>query len=180
MVLIEKREEWADGAVSYAKNMCDELGISMEPQRCITRRHISDDRTRDANLSSENELKGKLFSPLNRIIVEIREGFQQLQNLADKFAYLIPDTLLDSDDTKCNLDYVSAEIDEQDLKLERLRLRTFIAATRNENKLINVNPLELLKFIVKFKLEDTLPNVIIMLRIFFTIVISNASCEKSF
>ncbi|XP_067144934.1 52 kDa repressor of the inhibitor of the protein kinase-like [Centruroides vittatus] len=180
MVLIEKREEWANGAVSYAKNMCEELSISMEPQRRITRRHIFYDGTRDANLSCENELRRKLFSSLNRIIVEIRERFQQLQNLADKFAYLTPAILLDSDDTKCNLDYVSAEIDEQDFKLERLRLRTFIAATGNENKLINVNPLELLKFIVKSKLEDTLPNIIIMLRIFLTIVISNASCERSF
>ncbi|XP_023221032.1 uncharacterized protein LOC111622842 [Centruroides sculpturatus] len=180
MVLIEKREGWADGAVNYAKNLCEELGISMKPQRRITRRHIFDDGTRDANLSYENELRRKLFYSLNRIIVEIRERFQQLQNLADKFAYLTPAILLDSDDTKCNLDYVSAEIDEQDFKLERLRLRTFIAATGNENKLINADSLELLKFIVKSKLEDSLPNIIIMLRIFLTIAISNASCERSF
>ncbi|CAH2092540.1 unnamed protein product [Euphydryas editha] len=113
------------------------------------------------------------------ICVEIRERFQQLQNLANKFAYLTPAILLDSDDTICNLDYASAEIDEQDFKLERHRLRTFIAATGNENK-YNADSLELLKFIVKSKLEDTLPNIIIILRIFLTIAISNASCERSF
>lgn len=180
MILTEKREEWADGAVSYAKNMCEELGISVEPQRRITRKHIFEDGTRDANLSCENELRRKLFSSLDRIIVEIHERFHQLQKLTDKFAYLTPAILLDPDSTKCNLDYASVEIDEQDFKLEQLRLRTFVAATGNENKLINADSLELFKFIVKSKLEDTLPNILIMLRIFFTVAISNASCERSF
>ncbi|CAH2085853.1 unnamed protein product [Euphydryas editha] len=140
LVLTEKREEWAEGAISYAKNICEELGVSMK-------------------------------------FVNV---FSNYRILAVKFAFLTPAILLDSDDTICNLDYASAEIDEQDFKLERHRLRTFIAATGNENKLINADSLELLKFIVKSKLEDTLPNIIIMLRIFLTIAISNASCERSF
>nr|XP_013189863.1 unnamed protein product [Amyelois transitella] len=180
MILTEKREEWANGAVGYAKDMCEELGISIKPLRRITRKHIFDDGTRDVNLSCENELRRKLFSSLDRVIVEIRERFQQLQNLTDKFAYLTPAILLDPDNTECNLDYASDEIDEQDFKLERLRLRTFVAATGNENKLINADSLELFKFIIKSKLEDTLPNILIMFRIFFTIAISNASCERSF
>lgn len=143
MVLIEKEEEWADCAKSYAKNTREELiGISMEPQRRITRKHIFDNGTRDANLSYENELKRKLFYSLDRIIVEISERFQQLQNLTDKFAYLTPAILLD---TKCNKDNASAEIDVQDFKLQRLQMRAFIAATAtgNENKLMNVDSLEL-------------------------------------
>lgn len=47
MILTEKREEWADGAVGYAKNMCEELGISINPRRRITRKNIFDDGTRD-------------------------------------------------------------------------------------------------------------------------------------
>ncbi|GBP40145.1 hypothetical protein EVAR_20287_1 [Eumeta japonica] len=158
MILTEKREEW----------------------RRIIKRHIFDDGTRNANLSCENELRRKLFSSLDRITVELRERFQQLQNLADKFAYLTPVILLDPDDTKCNLDYASVEIDEQDFELEQHQLRTFVAATGNENKLINADSLELFKFIVKSKLEDALPNISIMLRIFFTVAISNASSERTF
>lgn len=112
--------------------MCEELGISIKPRRRITRKHIFDDGTRGANLSCENELRRKLFSSLDRVIVEIRERFQQLQNLTDKFVYLTPAILLDPDNTECNLDYASDEIDEQGFKLEKLRLRTFVAATGNE------------------------------------------------
>lgn len=178
-LLIEKREEFVEGAISYAKNMCEDLGISMEPQRRKTRRHIFDDGGRDANLSYENELKRNLLSSLDKIIVEIRERFQQLRNLAEKFTYLTPAILLDSDN-ECNLDYGSAEINEQDFKVERVRLRAFVAATGNEKKLIDGDILALLQFIVKSKLEESLPNIVIMLRIFLTIAVSNASCERSF
>lgn len=88
-------------------------------------------------------MRRKLFSSLDRIIVEIHERFHRLQKLADKFAYLTPAILLDPDSIKCNLDYASVEIDEKDFKLEPLRLRTIVAAAGNETKLINADSLEL-------------------------------------
>jgi len=41
------------------------------------------------------------------------------------------------------------------------------------------SPLELLQFIQKYNLGNTVPNIII-LRIFFTIAVSVATCERSF
>ena len=99
MILTEKREEWSNGAVGYAKNMCEELGISINPRRRITRKRIFENGTRDANLSCENELIRKLFSSLDTVVVKSRELFQQLPNLTDKFAYLTPAILLDPDNT---------------------------------------------------------------------------------
>ena len=101
MVLTEKKEKWANSAVGYAKNMFEDLGISIKPRKRITRKHIYDDGTRDANLACENELRRKLFSSLDTVIVESRELFQQLQNLTDKFAYLTPPAILiDPDNTE--------------------------------------------------------------------------------
>ena len=39
-------------------------------------------------------------------------------------------------------------------------------------------PLELLQFIQKYNLGNSVPNAVIMLRIFFTIAVSVATCEK--
>lgn len=64
--------------------------------------------------------------------------------MAHKFSYLTLAILLDLGDTECNLEYKSAEIDKQDFKIERVRLRAFVAATGNKNKVINVDPLRLL------------------------------------
>lgn len=41
-------------------------------------------------------------------------------------------------------------------------------------------PLDLLKFIQQYRLENSVPNIIILLRIFLTIAISVASSERSF
>ena len=41
-------------------------------------------------------------------------------------------------------------------------------------------PLELLQFIQKYNLGNSVPNIVIMLRIFLTIAVSVATCERSF
>ena len=41
-------------------------------------------------------------------------------------------------------------------------------------------PLELLLFILKYKIGNSVPNIVIMLRIFLTIPVSVATCERSF
>jgi len=43
-----------------------------------------------------------------------------------------------------------------------------------------IRPLELLQFIQKYKLGNSVPNIVIMLRIFLTIAVSVATCERSF
>jgi len=41
-------------------------------------------------------------------------------------------------------------------------------------------PLELLQFIQKYNLGNSVPNIVTMLRIFLTIAVSVATCERSF
>jgi len=45
---------------------------------------------------------------------------------------------------------------------------------------VKESPLELLQFIQMYNLENSVPNVVIMLRIFLTIAASVATCERSF
>jgi len=41
-------------------------------------------------------------------------------------------------------------------------------------------PLEFLQFIQKYNLGNSVPNIVIMLRIFLTIAVSGTTCERSF
>lgn len=136
-VLEEKREESVDEALSYAKSLCEELGISIEPPRRIRRRHIFGDGSRDAGLSHEDDLKRKMFSSLDRVTAEIRERFQQLQNLTEKYAFLRPAIILGVDDEECNLDQAPQDIDREGSKLECVRLRAFVATTNCKKELID-------------------------------------------
>lgn len=176
MGLQENREKYADNALEYAKNLCEKLGISLRPPRRTCKKHIFGDGTRDAALFHEDELKRQMLSVMDKVLVETRDRFEQLKNLAERFSFLMPSKLLHFDDTDFNTD----EIDKEEFNLERLRLRTFVVASGNKDSLINSDSLELLRFIVSSKLEISLPNIVIMLRLFLTIAISNASCERSF
>ena len=92
----------------------------------------------------------------------------------------MPAVMLGSEEL--NLDQAPRDINTEEFQHERARLRAFIAATDPDCKkeLIKSGSLGLLKYIIESKLEDGLPNVVIMLRIFLTSAVSNASCERSF
>ncbi|GFT37004.1 hypothetical protein NPIL_339091, partial [Nephila pilipes] len=74
----------------------------IEPRRRIRREHIFGDRSRETCLSMEDYLKRKTFSSLDRVTAEIREKFQQLLNLAEKYAFLKPAIMFGIDDDECN------------------------------------------------------------------------------
>ncbi|GFU99572.1 uncharacterized protein TNCV_4082931 [Trichonephila clavipes] len=87
-VLEAKREEFVDDALIYAKCLCEKLEISFEPP--------------DVQLSYEDSLRRIMFSSIDRVTAEIRERFQQFQNLAQKYAFLRPEVILSIDEL--NLD----------------------------------------------------------------------------
>ncbi|GFX35333.1 uncharacterized protein TNCV_101401 [Trichonephila clavipes] len=68
-----------------------------------------------------------MFSSIDRVTAEIRERFQQLQNLAQKYAFLRPEVILSMD--KLNSDQAPQYINKEEFQFERVRLQAFIAAT---------------------------------------------------
>ncbi|GFW52939.1 uncharacterized protein TNCV_2395181 [Trichonephila clavipes] len=99
-VLEAKREEFMDDALTYAKSLSEELENYFEPPRRIRRKHIFDDGSKDVQLSYENDLTQTMFSSIDRVTTEIRERFQQLQNLAQKYAFSRPGVILSMDELK--------------------------------------------------------------------------------
>ncbi|GFU69474.1 uncharacterized protein TNCV_2282431 [Trichonephila clavipes] len=94
------REEFVDEALIYAKSLCEQLEISFEPPRPIRRKHIFGDGSKDVQLSYEDDLRRTMFSSTDRVTTEIRERFQQLQNLSQKYALLRPEVILSMDELR--------------------------------------------------------------------------------
>ncbi|GFX01116.1 hypothetical protein TNCV_4580821 [Trichonephila clavipes] len=178
-VLEAKLEEFMDDTLIYAKSLCEELEISFEPPRRIGRKHIFGDGSKDLQLSYEDDLRRAMFSLIDRVTTEIRERFQQLQNLAQKYAFLRPKVIFSMDGL--NLDQAPQDINKE-FQLESVRLQAFVAATEPDCKkeFIRSSSLGLLKYIIESKLEVVLPSIVIMLRLFLTSAFSNASWERSF
>ncbi|GFV67462.1 calmodulin [Trichonephila clavipes] len=73
------------------------LKLLFEPPRRI-RKHLLGDGSKDVQLSYEDELRRTNLSSIERVTAEIREKFRQLQNLAQKYAFLRPEVILSMDE----------------------------------------------------------------------------------
>ncbi|GFS50014.1 uncharacterized protein TNCV_1836561 [Trichonephila clavipes] len=93
------------------------------------------------------------------------------ENLAQKYAFLRPEVLLRMDEL--NLDQAPRDINKEEFQLELERLQAFGVATDLgcKKELIRSGSVGLLKYI-EYKLEDGLPNTVIILRIFLTSTIT--------
>ena len=177
--LKENREHIVVSGFSFAIKLCDELGIEIGARRRRKYKQQFDEVSEDTNLSFQQELRRELFQSFDKIVQEITLRFQQLKDLDNKFHFLKPSKLLDAEYI-CDLDSAPDDINKEEFQLERRRLQEFINASGEYGKVIEGGPLELLKFIKRYNFDICVPNIIIMLRVFLTVGISVASCERSF
>ena len=75
------------------------------------------------------------------------------------------------------------ELDGAELKTEVGRFRRYIKSSNENNQVIggeNLTALGVLQWMVKWGFTESLPNLSIVIRIFLTMCVSIASCERSF
>lgn len=180
-LLVESRDHFVQAAIDFAKTLCEKLTIELKRRRIRRKKHIHGDESADAALSHEQELRREVFASLDKIIQEMTTRFQQVQEIADKFGFLTPAKLLDSK-YECDLSHVLEDIDKDEFQMERRRLQQFVASSESEAEedIRGKGPLELLQFIQKLNLGISVPNIVILIRIYLTLAISVASCERSF
>ncbi|GFU83329.1 uncharacterized protein TNCV_3739401 [Trichonephila clavipes] len=69
-----------------------------------------------------------MLSSIDKVIAEIRERFQQLQNRVQKYAFLRPEVILIMDEI--NLDQVPQDINKEEFQLERVKSTSFRSCNR--------------------------------------------------
>ncbi|XP_031343080.1 uncharacterized protein LOC116170716 [Photinus pyralis] len=181
--LVEKREDLVTGGSEYARKICEKLCIDLAPRRICRRKRMDDGNPvpiePEPVLTFEQKLELQLYKSVDKIIEEITSRFKQLQELDNKFSLLTPSNLLDPN-FACDLQHAPSDIDQDEFRIERERLRHFVEAGNEAEALKLQGPLELLQFIQQFGLADSVPNNVVYLRIFLTLAISVATCERSF
>ncbi|XP_018497533.1 uncharacterized protein LOC100906434 [Galendromus occidentalis] len=176
-----ERDDIISNGFDYAKSLCDDLGIEIPSRRIRKRRKEFDDTSEDANLTFEQELKREMYASSDRILQEMTTRFEQLRDLDEKFGFLKPAQLLE-ENSESDLDHAPPDIDRAEFLEEQKRLQQFVkvCSEQERTRIMNEGPLELLQFIREFNLDICVPNIVICLRIFLTVAISSASCERSF
>ena len=124
-----------------------------------------------AALGFDAELRREMLCVIDRLTKEISGRFQQVHDLANKYAFLTPSYLLD-DNYDCQLGEVDEDIEKEEFFAKRSRLKYFVEASGNDK--ID-GPFE-----QRYHLGDSAPNIVILLCIFLTRTFSVASCERFF
>ena len=121
-------------------------------------------------------MKRDLYASIDSDAQEIKDRFEQLHLLSQKYDFLIPTNLINEE---FEFDFEEEEDDNMDeVKIERKILKNFLEFSKEKNW--KDGSLELLRFIIKYCFQNSVPNLTILLRVFLTKAVNVASCEQSF
>ncbi len=176
-MLSEERNNLVDEAVKDSR-ACLELGINTE-RKIRKKRQLPGEESSGTKLSLDAELKQEILCAVDRIIEELSSSHDQLLALANRFDFLMPSNSL-NESYLCQLDQIDENVLLEEFLSERKRLQHFVMAAGGIWNVKLEDLLKLLQFVQKFKLADSILNVVILLRILLTTAVSVASCERSF
>ncbi|PZC70542.1 hypothetical protein B5X24_HaOG215687 [Helicoverpa armigera] len=94
-----------------------------------------DKTSEDAALSHEQKIRREGFASFDKIIQEMTTRFKQLQEISDKFGFLMPAKLLNSQ-FECDLSHILEDIDKDEFQMERKRLQQFVSYSKSEENII--------------------------------------------
>ena len=129
-----------------------------------------------------------MLACLDSLSQEIQQRFQQMSPTCDRFQFLKPSKLLrkdtsDENESACIRKLTSAysEINSEELVMEANRLqRSVKGVTERGVSTESCDVVNLLQWMAQCKLQETVPNLIIAIRIYLTLAVFVASCERSF
>lgn len=170
-------------ATEKALQMCKMYDISTERRvgRC---KKMPGEQSCDAGLTLVQETCREQLEAIDQLKAEITKCTIQMNMLHQQFAFLQIQTLLDTEKD----DFINEQIQHTCAKYTELNAAAMITEINclwykevNLNEQIaNWTALDLLWWVYKWKLQESLTNFVVTLRIFLTITVSTASCERSF
>ncbi|XP_016661805.1 uncharacterized protein LOC103310064 [Acyrthosiphon pisum] len=155
-----------------------------EKRSKIIKRRFDDSPNDEPKLRAEQELNRECYLAMDSIISNFSRRYEQMNKVVSDFGFLTGNKLFNmksEDVLKWSRDLAMKYSDD----LNGFDLYSELECFKNQaynlmDNFKSATPLELLKFIHKYSLKDVYPNIEIALRIFLTIPVTTATCERSF
>jgi len=182
--ITENRDSLVNSSIDETKSICEEQDIQIEC-RIRRKKKMPGELGEDSGLDSLNSLKREMFEATDQLREEIFSRSKQMENIASIFAILehkyitnqVPLDELEPLAARISVKY--DELNKDELIEEVSRLRRFLKNVPASDQ-PNHTQIDILRFICKWRLTELLPNLYVALRLFLTISVSVASCERSF
>ncbi|XP_060865965.1 zinc finger MYM-type protein 1-like [Metopolophium dirhodum] len=182
------RNEGIEKTIEFSKVIANDLGIkanfSDKRKRKVKKLDFEIIEDNVQVLSQQNEFKKDIFEVYDRILTELSNRFENMSEINENFGFLYGSSLTDH-----SMDYIQKCAADLSLKYKTdLNSSDFISEIKDFKSqafsllpdLRAATPLALLQLITTYSLRAEYPNVEIALRIFLTLPITVATCERSF
>jgi len=171
----EIRENGFQKCLSEAKDMAKSLNITSE---------FTNKRTSVESKDTENKFRAQCYEALDSILSSLCWRFEKMSQIASDFNFLSGNLLSTMESEKIKL-WVNDLALKYDRDLNAAELYSEIENFKYQAPLLmttfeNATQLDILKHIHQYSLKDLYPNLEVALRIFLTIPVTTASCERSF
>lgn len=174
--------------INKAKELAEQLNIEADfpVKRAPKKKRLVSESVDDKShkLTAEQKFDKELKAVLDNILSDLSWRYQQMNQVASDFMFLFGKELqsksvevLQQHAADLALKYYH-DLNATDLVSE---IETFkFQATSLLQDIEKVTPLQLLNFIHEYSLQGVYPNIEIALRLFLTLPVTVASCERSF
>ena len=137
----------------------------------------------DAGFSVVEEVRQCMFQALDRFKIEAKTRFTSIRHLNDMFGFLNPHRLLQSESHKgFSKGFKSTYDDEVDFSELVVEIDKFKRLVQSSETTFDRNAIafDVLQWLAKSCLFDLTPYLCLCLKLYLTIGVSIASCERSF
>lgn len=186
--LVELLNLKSDGIITNAvflgNKCCEKWGISLGRTRRI--KVMPGELARDCGLTPKQEISRVMVEIMNRLKTEIQDRSVRLENLSDRFSFIIKlnEAKLQDEqeleklvkDCKDFATFYENDITAIDLLDE---IHDFFMLIKARGKSIPSDPKDALQLLLQFG-RDVFPTLCVAYRMLLTIAFSIASCERSF
>ena len=187
---IQNIRETVDIVFEKAKRICEQCDIEdnfPEKRRKRVKRHdLSENSDTGYEISQQQSFKIQINEAIDTIISELRWRFEKLRDIQNSFGFLTLKHIttysveeLKKHAADLSIKY-SADINGTEFWSEIETLKSQVEATTLFDKCECQSSMGLLKAIVELDLKEMFPNVVVAIKIFLTMPVTVASCERSF
>ncbi|KAM9311655.1 zinc finger MYM-type protein 1-like [Gastrophryne carolinensis] len=186
LFLCEERSHLVDTAIQQALLKADEYGIAVE-RRARFKKRMAGEPARDAGRTSlQEENKRAMLECIDRFHLELQTRLRAILEVAGMFEAIQAKSLISATEEELKVSIPKLtnfydEVSESELLLEIPRLRRHLTAAKLDlDKVTDWTALQVLTFIAEWDFIESLPHLSLCLKLFLTICVSVASCERSF
>ena len=174
---------WLSNCIERAIKICEEQKIPMEERRIRRKKRIPGEHPEDVGLSAIEEIKRCMLEAMDRFRGEAEKRFSEMCLLIEVFGFLYPHTVLRSDGIEIDMGkfekMYADDVNFIEFKLEIARFNRLVQSSGFTFK-NGATALDVLQWLSKHCFCESTPYFYMSLKLYLTVAVSIASCERSF